>query len=80
MSQLTFHSSTQMAFVQLLRKAGVFACAAWRALKRYWVEATIIVLLLLSGIAIRIVRMAAANSVVAQALSHIAQLLGLSGT
>ena len=79
MSQLTFHSSTQMAFVQLLRKAGVLARAAWRALKRYWVEATVILLVLLAGIAIRIARMAAANPAVAQALSHAAQLLGLSG-
>jgi hypothetical protein len=80
MSQLTFRSLTHLAFVHLLRKAGVGVQAAWRALKRYWGEATVIPLLLLAGIVIRIARMAAANPAVAQALSHAAQLLGLSGT
>lgn len=49
-------------------------------LKRVWVEAIVIALLLLAGIAIRIASMAAANPAVAQALIHSTRLLAPSGT
>ncbi len=80
MSQFTFRSSAYLAFVHLLRKAAAHVRAAWRDLKRFWVEAIVIVLLLLAGIAIRIASMAAANPSVAQALVHGTRLLVPSGT
>ncbi len=80
MSQSTYRSSANLAFVHVLRKAAAQVRVAWRDLKRFWVEAIVIVLLLLAGIAMRIVSMAAANPAVAQALVHGTRLLVPSGT
>jgi hypothetical protein len=80
MNQFTFRLSAHLAFVHLLRKTAVHVRVAWRDLKRFWVEAIVIALLLLAGIAIRIASMAAANPAVAQALSHGTRLLAPTGT
>jgi hypothetical protein len=80
MIRLAFHSSIHSAIVHSLRNVHIPARAVWRALKRYWAGIAVITLLLLAGIAIKAARMAAANPAVAQALSHIARLLGFPGT
>src|SRR6185295_7398126 len=79
MSQPASHSSTHSAVIHWLREPHMPGRTVWPALKAHWAGIAIIGLLLLGAVAIRLVRVAAANPAVAQALSRAARLLGFSG-